>query len=147
MLNVKDSFLILFLIALDQIIKFLITDRIIIIFKFPFINYSENYGAAFSLFENERIFLIIASLVIIGFVIYYYSKYKNLQLGLSLILAGAISNLIDRIFRGYIVDFINVGIWPVFNLADVYNFIGVLMIIFVLKKESLKKLLKKIKKE
>jgi len=133
---VKDSFLILFLIALDQIIKFLITDRIIIIFKFPFINYSENYGAAFSLFENERIFLIIASLVIIGFVIYYYSKYKNLQLGLSLILAGAISNLIDRIFRGYIVDFINVGIWPVFNLADVYNFIGVLMIIFVLKKRK-----------
>ena len=132
----KDSFLILFLIALDQIIKFLITDRIIIIFKFPFINYSENYGAAFSLFENERIFLIIASLVIIGFVIYYYSKYKNLQLGLSLILAGAISNLIDRIFRGYIVDFINVGIWPVFNLADVYNFIGVLMIIFVLKKRK-----------
>jgi len=144
---VKDSFLILFLIALDQIIKFLITDRIIIIFKFPFINYSENYGAAFSLFENERIFLIIASLVIIGFVIYYYSKYKNLQFSFSLILAGAISNLIDRIFRGYIVDFINVGIWPVFNLADVYNFIGVLMIIFVLKKESLKKLLKKIKKE
>ena len=143
----KDSFLILFLIALDQIIKFLITDRIIIIFKFPFINYSENYGAAFSLFENERIFLIIASLVIIGFVIYYYSKYKNLQFSFSLILAGAISNLIDRIFRGYIVDFINVGIWPVFNLADVYNFIGVLMIIFVLKKESLKKLLKKIKKE
>jgi len=136
LLNVKDSFLILFLIALDQIIKFLITDRIIIIFKFPFINYSENYGAAFSLFENERIFLIIASLVIIGFVIYYYSKYKNLQLGLSLILAGAISNLIDRIFRGYIVDFINVGIWPVFNLADVYNFIGVLMIIFVLKKRK-----------
>ena len=143
MLNVKNSFLILFLISLDQIIKFLITDRIIIIFKFPFINYSENYGAAFSLFENERIFLIIASLVIIGFVIYYYSKYKSLQLGLSLVLAGAISNLIDRIFRGYIVDFINVGIWPVFNLADMYNVAGVLMVIFLLKKESLKKLLKK----
>ena len=139
----KNSFLILFLISLDQIIKFLITDRIIIIFKFPFINYSENYGAAFSLFENERIFLIIASLVIIGFVIYYYSKYKSLQLGLSLVLAGAISNLIDRIFRGYIVDFINVGIWPVFNLADMYNVAGVLMVIFLLKKESLKKLLKK----
>jgi len=94
------------------------------------------------LFENERIFLIIASLVVIGFVIYYF-KYKNLQLGLSLVLAGAISNLIDRIFRGYIVDFINVGIWPVFNLADMYNVAGVLMVIFLLKKESLKKLLKK----
>ena len=138
----KNSFLILFLISLDQIIKFLITDRIIIIFKFPFINYSENYGAAFSLFENERIFLIIASLVVIGFVIYYF-KYKNLQLGLSLVLAGAISNLIDRIFRGYIVDFINVGIWPVFNLADMYNVAGVLMVILLLRKESLKKLLKK----
>ena len=139
----KNSFLILFLISLDQIIKFLITDRIIIRFKFPFINYSENYGAAFSLFENERIFLIIASLVIIGFVIYYYSKYKSLQLGLSLVLAGAISNLIDRIFRGYIVDFINVGIWPVFNLADMYNVAGVLMVTLLLRKESLKKLLKK----
>ena len=138
----KNSFLILFLISLDQIIKFLITDRIIIIFKFPFINYSKNYGAAFSLFENERIFLIIASLVVIGFVIYYF-KYKNLQLGLSLVLAGAISNLIDRIFRGYIIDFINVGIWPTFNLADMYNVAGVLMVIFLLKKESLKKLLKK----
>ena len=138
----KNSFLILFLISLDQIIKFLITDQIIIIFKFPFINYSENYGAAFSLFENERIFLIIASLVVIGFVIYYF-KYKNLQLGLSLVLAGAISNLIDRIFRGYIVDFINVGIWPVFNLADMYNVAGVLMVTLLLRKESLKKLLKK----
>lgn len=139
----KNSFLILFLISIDQIIKFLVIDRIIIIFKFPFINYSENYGAAFSLFENEKIFLIIASLVVIGFVVYYYSKYKSLQLGFSLILAGAISNLIDRIFRGYIIDFINVGIWPVFNLADVYNVVGVLMVIFLLKKESLKKLLKK----
>ena len=80
------------------------------------------------------------------FLIYYY-KNKRCQLGIIFILAGAIGNLINRIHLGYVIDFIQISIWPVFNLADVYNFIGVLMIIFVLKKESLKKLLKKIKKE
>ena len=81
--------------------------------------------------KGKSIFLLI----IIGFVIYYYSKYKNLQFSFSLILAGAISNLIDRIFRGYIVDFINVGIWPVFNLADSFNFIGVILIAYIVLKK------------
>lgn len=135
------------LIIIDQIAKVLFIDRIYIIFNFPLILYRKNYGAAFSLFEGDRLFLIIASIVVIGFIIYYYRRYKILQTGFDLILAGSISNLIDRVFRGYVVDFINIGLWPVFNLADVYNVLGVLMIILVLKKKNLKKLLKKNKKE
>lgn len=139
----KGKLLIPLLIVVDQIVKFLVIGRIFIILNFPVIMYRENFGAAFSLFEGERLFLIFASIVIIGFIIYYYGKYQRLSLGFDFILAGSIGNLIDRIFRGYIVDYINVGVWPVFNLADVYNIIGVLIIIFILKRKTFKKLLKK----
>jgi len=116
--------LIILLILLDQITKYFLTNTI-------------NYGAAFGILQNQTTFLIIVSIIVLGFCIYYFikDKNKNQRIALSFILAGTISNLIDRIFLGYVRDFINLKIWPVFNLADSFNVIGVgLLIYFLLKK-------------
>ncbi|MBU2633947.1 MAG: signal peptidase II [Nanoarchaeota archaeon] len=118
--------LIILLILLDQVTKYFLTNII-------------NYGAAFGILQNQTLFLIIVSLIVLGFCIYYFIKYKNKnqRIALSLIIAGTASNLIDRIFLGYVRDFINLQIWPVFNLADSYNVIGVgLLIYFIIKKNQ-----------
>ena len=113
--------LIILLIILDQLSKY-------------FLGNVVNYGAAFGILKGYTTLLIIISLIVIFICIYYY-KEKKLKLGLSFILAGTIGNLIDRILLGYVRDFIDLRIWPVFNLADTFNVIGVILIIYI----SLKK--------
>jgi len=120
--------IIILLILLDQITKYFFTSRI-------------NYGAAFNIFEGYTTLLIIISLVVLIVALYYYFKLKdnkkdkNIIWGLSFLIAGIIGNLLDRIIFGYVRDFIDIGIFPVFNLADTFNFIGVILIIyFSLKK-------------
>jgi len=96
--------------------------------------YAENRGAAFSILQNRRIFLIIFTAVAIGAVLYVvFSGRMKLNmtatLGLTLIAAGGIGNLIDRIFRSFVVDFIYfVPIdFPVFNVADSCVTIGAIV--------------------
>ncbi len=107
------------LIFLDQLTKFLI----------PGIT---NTGAAFGILQGQNIFLILLSLIVISIIIFYYKKYKELRLYLILILSGVIGNLIDRIFFGYVRDFINLKIWPVFNLADSYSVTGVILLVYII---------------
>ena len=113
--------LIILLIILDQLTKYL----------FP---YTINYGAAFGILRGYTTFLIIISLIVV-LICFYYFREKKLRIGLSFILAGTISNLIDRIFLGYVRDFIDLKIWPVFNLADSFNFIGVILIAYIVLKK------------
>ena len=114
--------IIILLIILDQLAKY-------------FFGNVKNYGAAFGILQGYTTFLIIISLIVISVCIYYY-KNKNLRLSLSFILAGTMSNLIDRILLGYVRDFIDLRIWPVFNLADMFNVIGVVLLIYInLKKK------------
>ena len=89
--------------------------------------------------------IIIISLAIIGFIIFYWRKNlsglrqnKCLNLGLVFILAGAVGNLIDRVRFGYVIDFLDFRIWPVFNLADSAITIGAGLVIWqlVIKKKS-----------
>lgn len=89
-----------------------------------------NKGAAFSLFYHQSgwqtIFFIILALLVSVYLVYYLMRLKNgstlLKVGISLILGGAIGNMLDRIWYGYVVDFILLYYksfsWPVFNLAD-----------------------------
>ncbi|MBS3159210.1 signal peptidase II [Candidatus Woesearchaeota archaeon] len=130
----KKSHIFLFfsLLALDLITKHLLVNKIIIINKYLLLNYQENTGIAFSLLRNQNFFIIIITIFIIGFLIYYY-KNKRCQLGIIFILAGAIGNLINRIHLGYVIDFIQISIWPVFNLADVFNIIGIIILFSKLK--------------
>lgn len=105
--------------------------------------YVENRGAAFGMFQNARwIFImltIIAILVIIVYVLKTKQKNSTLLTSLALILSGAAGNMIDRIFRGYVVDMIEMTFidYPVFNFADCCVVIGailfVIYIIFIYK--------------
>ena len=117
------------LVAIDQLTKFLV------LFYFSEI-IVKNSGIAFGLPMPYP--EIIVGIVLIAFVIYYFkrSRKKGLVLPFVLVVSGGISNLIDRIRLGYIVDFIDLKILPIFNLADVYIFFGVLIfVLFLLKKK------------
>jgi len=115
----------LVLIILDQITKHY--------FAFVF-----NTGAAFGILKGFNIPLLILSLIVLIFCIFYYFKERKLRLPLILVISGIIGNSIDRIMFGYVRDFIDIGIFnfPVFNLADSYNVIGVALLIIMLWKEK-----------
>jgi signal peptidase II len=85
--------------------------------------YSQNTGVAFNLFPGMSTIFIITSLLISAGAIYiYWVHLPNhnvlIQLSIGLILGGALGNTVDRILVGYVIDFIQVGWWPVFNVAD-----------------------------
>lgn len=108
--------------------------------------YSTNRGAAFGIFEGKTIFLIVVVVLLVaGCLAVLFSrrlKGRLPNISLSLIAAGGIGNLIDRVFRGYVVDFIYVKIinFAIFNIADSCVTIGVvLMCIYVLRADSGKK--------
>lgn len=106
------------------------------------ITYGTNSGTAFGLFPNHTTLLIIVSLVAIGFLFYFYRAHAMpsllLRFAIGLQLGGAFGNLIDRVLNGKVVDFIDVGPWPIFNLADSSIVVGIfiLMAVFLLTKES-----------
>lgn len=121
----KIAIVTIFLIFLDQFTK-----RLVLEFDFP---YTQNTGIAFGI-PIPQTALIIITLILIAAIIYVAKKELNLKTALartatSLILAGAFSNLLDRIARGFVIDFIAIWKWPSFNLADTYIVVGILLII------------------
>ncbi|WP_010167502.1 signal peptidase II [Candidatus Epulonipiscium viviparus] len=89
--------------------------------------YVENRGAAFGMFQDRQWFFIIITIIVLGGILFYWPRIPHTKLGtfykisLTLIISGAIGNLIDRVFLGYVVDmfyFILID-FPVFNIADV----------------------------
>ena len=113
------------------------------------LTFVENRGVAFGMFSGQRWFiLLLTGIIALGLIWFYMNmpkkkEYFPLRVSLVLVLAGAIGNIIDRLFRGYVVDFFEFTFfeWPVFNVADIYVVVGVillaLMIIFVVKDEDL----------
>ena len=119
---------------LDQLIKALIIKDIL-----P-ISYTRNTGAGFGLFQDSAVLLIWVSIIVVGIIFYLYDripvKEKLVQLSTGLILGGTIGNLVDRIRLGYVVDFIDLNIWPSFNIADAAITIGAIgLIIYFLRKK------------
>ena len=112
-------------------------DSLIIVKDFFYITYVRNTGVAWSIFEGEILAIIIVSLMIITFIIYYIFKNKPKSefeiIGYSFILGGAFGNLFDRIIYGYVVDFLDFYIfgydYPIFNLADSFIFVGVVLLV------------------
>jgi len=99
----------------------------------PLLEYSQNYGVAFGL-DLPFFVIILFNLILIPAVVYFAKKEFHLdrphsQVATVMLLAGALGNFIDRITHKYVVDFINIGPWPNFNLADAYISIAVLLII------------------
>lgn len=99
----------------------------------------KNYGAGFGILQGQRFLLILIPIFVIFIIFYCFKGIKKeniLFYALIFLLAGTIGNLVDRIFLGYVVDFIDLGFWPVFNVADISNSIGgVLILISLFKKE------------
>ena len=106
------------------------------------IDYVKNYGAAFNILSGSRIFLSTVSTIITLYLIYFILYKKNISnldlLSYSLILAGTVGNGIDRIIKGYVIDFINLNFidFPVFNIADISINIGLIFIIYGLIKNK-----------
>ena len=121
-------------ILIDQLSKILITKNII-----P-ISYTTNTGAGFGLFQDSNSLLIWLAVIIIGIIIYLYNKIPEKeslpQISTALIIGGAIGNLIDRIRLGHVIDFIDLKIWPSFNIADSAITIGAIILIFYLIKKK-----------
>jgi signal peptidase II len=114
-------------IFLDQATKFLALRFLQLNTPFPliknFLNLTlvHNRGAAFGLFQNQLVLFVLVSLFAIGLIICSLKSKTSsivLKLSLSLILGGAIGNLIDRLRFGFVVDFLALRVWPVFNIAD-----------------------------
>ena len=114
----------------------------------------RNRGAAWGMLEGQMwIFYIVTTLVIIGIIYYFHTQAKGqplFQLGLMVLLGGAIGNFIDRLFRGEVVDFVDVWIpvinydFPIFNVADAALTVGVVLIfLFILWDERKQKKVKK----
>jgi signal peptidase II len=133
--------------VLDQVSKRAITSLMDLGESWPSegffrITYGTNSGTAFGLFPNQTTLLIVVSMVAIGFLFYFYRAHALpsllLRFAIGLQLGGAFGNLIDRVRNGEVVDFIDVGPWPIFNLADSSIVVGIfiLMATFLLTKES-----------
>ena len=139
------------LLCIDQISKLLVvnlltkTDSITIIKNFFYLTYINNDGAAFSILVGKRIFLILIAVLVIVMLISYIKK-NNIQnklelVSISLIIGGSLGNLMDRVIRGYVIDFLDFKIFnynfPIFNLADTFIVIGVIMqLLKELRKEN-----------
>lgn len=99
--------------------------------------YVENRGAAFGLLQDQTTFFVVVGLVVIGVIAASYRYLPRsgflIHLALGLQLGGAVGNLIDRLRRGYVVDFVDFGYranwWPVFNVADAAITVGVTLLV------------------
>ena len=128
--------------SIDQLTKYLVTQNLPIYQSWPTsgifrITYVTNTGTAFGLLQNQSTFLTIGSFIAIFFLYYLYKNFifenKLLNIAVGLQLGGAIGNLIDRLRLGFVIDFIDIGWWPVFNIADSSIVIGITIIsIFII---------------
>lgn len=142
----KESFLItLAVLFLDQVTKnhilriLTLGESIPIIKNIFHLSLVQNTGIAFGLFQGKGIFFIISAVLIIFILIFLLGlEPKNFKLSfpLALILGGAIGNLIDRLRFGFVVDFLDFRVWPVFNIADSAITIGGIVLFFILLRES-----------
>ena len=137
------SFLI---ILIDQFSKYLMfynkklfINKDFLLFKLDFV---KNYGAAFNIFSGSRVFLSLISIFFSILLIYLIFRKNTLNsfdlYSYSFILGGTIGNGIDRIYKGFVVDFINLNIinFPVFNIADISINIGFIFLLYSIFKNN-----------
>ncbi|NQU98720.1 signal peptidase II [Candidatus Woesearchaeota archaeon] len=135
----KKNFLIfLVLLILDQLTKIVITLKVPSIdLKIFAITLVKNTGAIWGIFKDSNMLFIWISLIVIGVLIRFYDHIpKKAYLFYVLLLTGVVGNLIDRVFRGHVIDFIDFKFWPVFNFADAFITIGVIGLILYLWNEK-----------
>ena len=130
----------IFIIIIDQFSKYLmfynyktVINKDFILFRLDFV---KNYGAAFNIFSGNRIFLSCISIIFSILLTYLILRKNTLNTydlySYSFILGGTIGNGIDRIFKGFVIDFINLNFinFPVFNIADISINIGFIFLLY-----------------
>jgi len=135
-----------FIVLIDQFTKYLMiyNKKLFInidflLFKLDFV---KNYGAAFNIFSGSRIFLSLISIFFSILLIYLIFSKNSLNIldlySYSFILGGTIGNGIDRLYKGFVVDFINLNIinFPVFNIADISINIGFIFLLYRIFKKN-----------
>jgi len=130
----------IFVILIDQFTKYLMIYNYKLFINKDFLlfrlDYVKNYGAAFNIFSGSRIFLSFISIIFSILLIYLILKKNNLNqfelIAYSFILGGTIGNGIDRILKGFVIDFINLNIinFPVFNIADISINVGFIFLLY-----------------
>lgn len=139
-------------VILDRITKIFIVNSMTlgqsnaVIDKFFYITYWENKGAAWGIFQNGRYFFIIVTTIVTLVLLYmlYKSDNKLLKTSLAFIIGGAVGNLIDRVYKGSVTDFLDFYFgsyeFPIFNLADSFVVVGTVLLayylLFVYKEEE-----------
>ena len=131
-------FLIFIFFMIDQFTKEVVLRNLKVGYSIPetgFFRFTHvrNFGSAFSIINDANLFLMIVGIFAIIFISYFlifYTKESNLlQIAISLQLSGAFGNIVDRIRLGSVTDFIDVGPWPVFNIADSCISVGMFLLI------------------
>lgn len=127
----------LFVVVCDQVSKALVVAQMypgerIEIFSLLSLERTSNSGIAFGLAGHVPslvLILVAAAIVVVLLLLGTQMKWRGSSIAIGLILGGALGNLLDRIFRGSVVDFIDLPHWPTFNLADVAITVGVVLLI------------------
>ena len=136
----------IFIILIDQFTKYLMfynykkfINKDFLLFRLDFV---KNYGAAFNIFSGNRIFLSLISIIFSILLIYLILRKNTINIidhySYSFILGGTIGNGIDRILKGFVIDFINLNMinFPVFNIADISINIGFIFLIYKIFKNK-----------
>lgn len=131
---------IILLVLIDQLTKLLVINTIKGVETLPLIQdvfhltYWENRGAAFGILQNQRVFFVVLTILIVLAVVVFMivKKPKSLMLctSLTLLMGGAIGNFIDRALKGYVVDFLDFRLinFPIFNAADCFVVVGAVLL-------------------
>ena len=103
--------------------------------------YIENTGAAFGVLEGQGIILTLVATAIVALLIWRYLRVGQssplVGASLGLLVGGAFGNVIDRVRLGYVVDFVAVGVWPKFNVADSAVTVGVVLVVWSMSREDI----------
>lgn len=129
-----------FVLFADQITKYYISHNFIplnsvsLIGNLVNLTFVKNAGAAFGVLQNAQfLFIVVTSAILLIILIYFFISSKEnilLRTSLVLIMSGGVGNLIDRVRQGYVVDFIDLKIWPVFNISDMSVVIGSILLAY-----------------
>lgn len=143
------------LLALDQFTKYLVTlhlkgqPALVLIDGVLELQYFENTGIAFSLFQNRKSFILITGFLVLAIILFFLfrvpgqKKYRSVHVLMSVLIAGALGNIVDRIRFDYVVDFISFVLihYPIFNVADCYIVVSAILLfllfMFFYKEEDL----------
>lgn len=123
--------------VIDQLSKYYVSQTFSYLESVPVIpgifdlTYVRNYGAAFGIFQNGRPLFILVTLITIGLFLYFYRDFCEdwlTRLAGGLAFGGILGNFLDRLRLGYVVDFFDFKIWPVFNIADSAIVVGMIFL-------------------